>query len=72
MNRAEAQNAQVVCVTPQPLHEVTWRRFGRSLPVRCYNIDAATMKTMLRARNGVVELLDGTIVAKRNCRDIPN
>ena len=28
------------------------------------------MKTMLRAANGVVVLDDGTIVDKRNCRDI--
>ncbi len=68
--KAAAEGAGTVCVTPRPLHEVTWQRFGRSLPVRCYNIDAATMKTMLRARNGVVELMDGVIVAKRNCRDI--
>lgn len=68
--RAVAEGAGMVCVTPQPMHEVTWRRFGSSRPVRCYNIDAATMQTMLRARNGVVELLDGVIVAKRNCRDI--
>ena len=68
--KAAAEGSGMVCVTPRPLHEVTWHTFGRGVAVRCYNIDASTMKTMLRARNGVVELLDGVIVAKRNCRDI--
>ncbi|WP_418991151.1 BT_3928 family protein [Alistipes sp.] len=67
--RAAAEGARVVCLTPQPLDGVTYRAFGEER-VRCYNIDASTMKTMLRARNGVVELVDGTITAKRNCRDI--
>lgn len=34
--------------------------------MRCYNIDATTLKTMLRAFNGMVVLDDGTIVEKRN------
>jgi len=38
--------------------------------VRCYNIDTSTMKTMLRADNGLVVLDDGTITSKKNCRDI--
>lgn len=67
--RARAEGAEVVCLTAQPLYEVTWRRFGRC-EVRCYNIDATTLHTMLRARNGVVTLDDGTIADKRNCRDI--
>lgn len=33
-------------------------------------IDASTMKTMLRANNGMVVLEDGVIRAKKNCRDI--
>ncbi len=67
--RAAAEGAQVVCLTPWPLDGETWYEFGTE-EVRCYNIDAATMKTMLRAENGVVVLEDGTIVDKRNCRDI--
>lgn len=66
---AAAEGASVVCVTPDPLYGVTWHDFG-SGEVRCYNIDASTMKTMLRARNGVVVLDDGVISAKMNCRDI--
>lgn len=67
--RAGAEGAQVVCLTPHPLDGETWYDFGTG-EVHCYNIDASTMKTMLRARNGVVVLEEGTIVSKRNCRDI--
>lgn len=69
IRRAQREGATVVCLTPEPLREVTWYDFG-SGAVRCYNIDATTMKTMLRARNGLVALDDGVIVAKKNCRDI--
>lgn len=61
---------QVVCLTPQPLYGATTHDFG-SGEVRCYNIDATTLKTMLRANNGMVVLDDGVIRAKANCRDIP-
>ncbi len=67
--RAEAEGAEVICLTPDPLHGIRRHAFGER-SVRCYNIDASTMKTMLRARNGVVVLDDGTISAKMNCRDI--
>ena len=66
---AAEQGAEVVCLTPDPLHDRMWHMFGGQR-VRCYNIDASTMKTMLRARNGLVVLDDGTISAKMNCRDI--
>ncbi len=67
--RAAEEGAQVVCLTPYPLDGETWYDFGTG-EVHCYNIDASTMRTMLRARNGVVVLDDGTITAKMNCRDI--
>lgn len=63
------EGAHVVCLTPDPLYGVTWHEFG-TVEVRCYNIDASTMKTMLRADNGLVVLDDGTITSKKNCRDI--
>ncbi len=66
---ARAEGAEVVCLTPDPLYGATERLFGDE-PVTCYNIDASTMKTMLRARNGLVVLEDGVIADKRNCRDI--
>ena len=59
----------VVCLTPDPLYGATECRIGAAT-IPCYNIDASTMKTMLRARNGVVRLDDGVITLKRNWRDI--
>ena len=67
--RAAREGAEVICLTPYPLDGETWYDFGTG-EVHCYNIDASTMKTMLRARNGLVTLDDGTISDKRNCRDI--
>lgn len=70
VNRATSEGARVVCLTPEPLREVAYHRFGASEEVRCYNIDATTLMTMLRAKVGVVELTDGVITDKRNVRDI--
>ena len=67
--RAQDEGATIVCLTPEPLYDVAQYDFGAGR-MRCYNIDATTMKTMLRARNGVVVLDDGTITRKLNCRDI--
>lgn len=67
---AEEEGAAVVCLTPDPLRDAYWRSFDGSTEVRCYNIDATVLKTMLRATNGVVVLDDGVISLKRNCRDI--
>ena len=67
--RAYAEGSHAVCLTPDPLYDITEHDFGTGA-IPCYNIDASTMKTMLRARNGVVVLDDGTISAKKNCRDI--
>ncbi len=69
VGRAREEGAAVVCLTPQPLHDRWQYDFG-SGAVACCNIDASTMLTMLRARNGVVVLDDGVIADKRNCRDI--
>ncbi len=66
---AEAEGARVVCLTPQPLYDLTWHDFGTG-EVRCYNIDATTMKTLLRANAGMVVLDNGTITDKKNWRDI--
>ena len=70
VERAEREQALVVCLTPEPLRSVTWQDFGGKEAVRCYNIDATVMKTMLRAENGVVVLTDGVITGKYNCRNI--
>lgn len=70
VERAETEGALVVCLTPQPLRYVTRYSFDGSDEVRCYNIDATVMKTMLRAENGLVVLNDGVIEEKYNCRSI--
>ena len=70
IGRAEEEQAQVVCITPQALQPGQTCSFGGGIEVPCYNIDASTMKTMLRSMTGVVVLEDGVIVDKRNCRDI--
>jgi triosephosphate isomerase len=70
VERASMEHADVVCLTPEPLRGVTYRSFAGGEGVRCYNIDATTLKTMLRAYNGVVVLDQGVIVDKRNCRDM--
>lgn len=70
VDRALSEGSNVVCLTPEPLDEVYYHSFAGSEHVRCYNIDATVMKTMLRARNGLVVLRDGVIEEKFNCRMI--
>lgn len=71
VQEAADEGAEVVCLTPEPLRGgVTRRSFDGSPEVRCYNIDATVLKTMLRATTGVVVLEDGVIALKRNCRDV--
>ena len=65
-NKATILGQSVVVLTPEPLYEQTSTRMG-GLLMPCYNIDASTMKTLLRARNGVVVLDNGTITGKFNC-----
>ncbi len=67
VERAEQEGALVVCLTPEPLDGIYWHRFDGSTEVRCYNIDATVMKTMLRAKNGLVVLRNGVIEKKYNC-----
>lgn len=69
VERAAIRGEKVVCLTPEPLYDSFQHDFGTGA-VPCYNIDASTMKTMLRARNGVVVLDNGVIAEKKNCRDI--
>ena len=59
----------VMCLTAEPLGEHSWISLGGQ-QVRCFNMDASTMKTMLRAKVGVVVLRGGVIVDKGNCRDM--
>lgn len=70
VERATEEQAAVICLTPEPITRPTYHSFADSEPVRCYNIDSKTMKTMLRANTGLVVLTDGIITRKENCRDI--
>ena len=67
---ADSEGYKIVCLTPANIIHQTQLNFG-GVSVPIYNIDAKTMKTMLRANYGLVELENGTIVAKYNYRDIP-
>lgn len=70
IDRAEKEGAKVICITPDRIPDSGYITFGNSYPIMCCNIDVHTIKTILRANNGVVELTDGIITDKRNCRDI--
>ncbi len=70
IKRAETEGGVVVCLTPDRLPDSGFYSFGGSTPIRCCNIDVHTIKTLLRANNGMVELTDGVITDKHNCRDI--
>jgi triosephosphate isomerase len=59
---AESRGGRVIYVSPE----------NNSVPnTNLYNMDFKTMKTILRADYGLVELEKGTIVGKYNFRDIP-
>ncbi len=70
IKRADLAGEEVLCLTPDQLPPDESFSFFDSRPVRCCNIDVHTIKTLLRANNGVVVLTDGVITDKRNCRDI--
>lgn len=70
IDRADREGATVICLTPDHLNDEALWSFHESRPVRCCNMDVHTIRTLLRANNGVVTLEDGVIVDKRNCRDI--
>lgn len=71
VERSKSEDFKVVCLTPQPLsHQQHTITLDEGCEVDCYNIDFKTMITLLRATAGYVCLEDGTIVDKRNCRDI--
>lgn len=70
IDRAVNEGSAIVCLTPDPLYgQIECVITNRTIP--CYNIDASTMKTMLRARNGLLVLDDGVIRGKYNCVDLP-
>ena len=70
VEQAQAEQAAVICLTPEPVTRPTYHSFADSEQIRCYNIDSKTMKTMLRANTGLVVLTDGVISRKSNCLDL--
>jgi uncharacterized membrane protein YphA (DoxX/SURF4 family) len=68
--QARERGYRVLCLTSEPLHENPELVVGAER-IPCYNMDASTMITMLRAKTGIVALKSGVILDKYNCRDIP-
>lgn len=68
-SQASARGYKVICVTADPLRLYPSVHLGNEI-VQCYNMDATTMKTVLRAMVGVVVLRNGVIVDKINCYDL--
>lgn len=66
---ARERGAWVLCLTAEPLGGGRYLELDGER-VQCYSMDASTLKTMLRARVGVVVLRNGTIIDKLNCRDL--
>lgn len=61
----------IVCATPSTLPADGRIAFGAAR-IPAYNIDGTTLKTLIRAKNGLVLLHEGTLLDKWNCRDIPD
>lgn len=68
LSRAEERGERVLCLTADDLDGETLIVAGHAL--RCCNVDAMVMRSMLRAEAGVVTLDDGVIVDKRCWRDM--
>lgn len=69
--RHASDSDTVICLTSEPLSPSQTLTFPGAPSIKCYNMDYKTMKTMLRADFGLVELKNGVIVDKFNYRDIP-
>ena len=70
VEQAESEGVAVICLTPEYFESPAYHTFGDSAPVRCYNMDSKTMRTMIRSSQGLVKLSDGVIVDKVNCRNL--
>lgn len=55
--------SRIICITASNLATGSELMLGNT-KVECYNIDATTLKTMLRAKVGIVTLQNGTITDK--------
>lgn len=68
INNAESRGAHVIVLTPEIIADNVLTIDNHE--IKSYNIDASTMKTMIRADVGAVVLKDGVITDKRNWRDL--
>lgn len=56
---------RTICITSDLINDHIF-----TTEIEFYNIDPTTMKTALRAKEGMIQLKDGVIVKKNNCRDL--
>ena len=68
----QEKGIRTICLTTSPLDRAPGFQQAAGIAIPCYNIDATTLKTMLRAHNGLIVLERGTIITKKNIRQVPN
>lgn len=69
---ASDKGIRTICLTTSPLEQEANFQQRIGVPVPCYNIDATTLKTMIRAHRGLIILERGTVLAKMNLRRVPD
>ena len=69
VEEADMVGDNLVCVTASLLASSPYYVAIGSREIRCYNMDATTLKAMLRAKVGTVTLHDGVIIDKRTMYD---
>lgn len=69
---ARQNGIRTACLTTSPLEQCGRLQSLTGMEIPCYNIDATTLKTLIRAHKGLVILNRGTIIAKMNLRDVPD
>lgn len=69
IEQARERGYRVMCITADPVNANPAVTLLQDT-VPCYNMDGTTIKTVLRARTGVVVLRNGVILDKVNCRDM--
>ncbi len=68
LETADANQEHTIIVTPQELTKSIYRVAGHD--IECYNIDATTLKSIMRSSAGIVEISSGVITSKRSCIDL--
>lgn len=71
LDYAESRDIEVIGVTSGIIVENMVMAAG-SYRIPLYNIDATTLKTLIRAKAGLVALKDGTVAGKWSCYGIPD